>query len=422
MDSKIRTLSLLAMLVLSHASWADCVADITAAEARDFFDKGRKLQDRGQDAVALNSYIRAQGYVCDQGGNPVARQALERAALIGKKNGALAEQQKNWFDESITHYGAFQWYEKSGYFAKADHALIQALKLNPANRELSAQAQEHFRHRSMDYFGRNSADLINATEPYQMSQQHFDYVAALPAENVNRLLQQQPTLVPKQYLDELTALSLAHDNLRATDLVGQMNLQKKAQAFAQKWQNKGLEAAADHFELAMAWTRQMPDYTKAELLQQQILAARMEQANWFSRDYAQNHEILRQALNFYLQADRADLVQKVRVQALAAGDKAMAEQKYQRASQFYNLAEQDDKMELAEQKLAEQRDNFSQQMAGQSQKQIEAMKALAKDPEKLKAMQQNALRLQKELEQKQKKQQQKFGEETDELADELGIE
>lgn len=422
MNYKTRVLPLLGMLILSPFSWADCVADITAAEARDFFDKARKLQDRGQDAVALSSYVRAQGYVCDQGGNPVVRQAQERAALLGKKNGALAAQQKHWFDESISHYGAFQWYEKSGYFAKADHALVQALTQNPANRELSAIAQEHFRHRSMDYFGRNSADLIAVTEAYQMSPQHFDYVAALPAKNIRLLLDKQSELVPKAYLDELTALSVAQDNLRATDLVGQMKLQQQAKTFAQKWQHKGLDAAAEHFDLAMEWTRQMPDYDKAELLKQQIAAVRLEQANWFSRDYAQSHEILRQALSFYLQADRADLVQKVRVQALAAGDKAMVAQRYQQASQFYHLAEQDDKIDLAEQKLAEQRDRLSQQMAGQSQQQIEAIKALANDPEKLKAMQQKAALLQKELEQKQQKQQQKFGEETNALADELGIE
>lgn len=421
MNYKSRVLSLLGMLILSPFSWADCVADITAAEAQDFFDKGRKLQDRGQDAVALNSYIRAQGYVCDAGGNPVLRQALERAAMLGKKNGALAEQKKHWFDESISHYGAFQWYEKSGYFAKADHALVQALKLDPANRQLSATAQEHFRHRSMDYFGRNSTDLINVTEPYQMSQPHFEYVAALPAENIRLLLQQQSELVPKQYLEELTALSDAQDDLRSTDLVGQMRLQQQAKAFSDKWFDKGLEASEKSFYLAHEWTRQMLDYAKAEQLKQQITAEQLKLADWFSRDYAHSHEVLRVALSFYLQADRADLVQKVRVQAVASGDKAMAAHHYQRASQFYNLAEQDEKMDLAEQKLAEQREQLSQQMAGQSQQQIDAMKALANDPEKLQAMQQNALKLQKELEQKQQQQQQKFGEETDTLAEELGI-
>ncbi|MBU0910936.1 MAG: hypothetical protein KKF22_00175 [Gammaproteobacteria bacterium] len=165
----------------------------------------------------------------------------------------------------------------------------------------------------------------------------------------------------------------------------------------------------------------MPDYAKAEQLKQQITAEQLKLANWFSRDYAQSHEVLRVALSFYLQADRDDLVQKVRVQALAAGDKAMAAHHYHRASQFYNLAEQDEKMDLAEQKLAEQREQLSLQMAGQSQQQIDAMKALANDPEKLKAMQQNALKVQKELEQKQQQQQQKFGEETDTLAEELGI-
>lgn len=422
MNYKISLIPLLLLLGLSTVSRADCVADLTAEEAKDYFDKGRKLQDRGQDAVALQSYIKAQGYVCDQGGNPVLRQSLERAAFLGKKNGAAAEQQNHWFDENISRYGAFQWYEKSGYFAKADHALVQALKLDPTNRQLSALAQEHFRHRSMEYFGRNSADLIAATEAYQMSQQHFDYVAALPAENVRLLLDKQSELVPKTYLDELTALALAQDSVRATDLVGQMKVQQQARTFAEKWQYKGLDAVAEHFDLAFEWTRQMPDHNRAEQLQQQITAARLKQADWFSRDYAQSHEILRQALSFYQQSDRAGLVQKVRVQALAAGDKAMAAEQYQRASQFYNLAEQDEKMNLAEQKLAEQRDRLSQQMAGQSQQQIDAMQALAKDPEKLKAMQQKAAALQKELQQKQQQQQQKFGEETEALADELGIE
>lgn len=422
MNYKTRAFSLFVMLVLSPVSWADCVADITAAEARDLFDKARQLQDRGQDAAALNSYVRAQGYVCDAGGNPVVRQALERAAMLGKKNGALAEQQKHWFNEDISQYGAFQWYEKSGYFAKADHALVQALKLDPTNRQLSAIAQEHFRHRSMDYFGRNSADLIDATEPYQMSQPHFDYVAALPAQNIKLLLQKQPELVPRQYLEELAALSVVQDHLRATDVAGQLKLQQQAQTFAQKWQHKGLEVSVDHFNVALDWARQMPDYAKAEQLKQQIVAVKLEQANWFSRVYAHSPDILRQALNFYQQADRADLVQKVRVQATAAGDKAMANQQYQKASRFYHLAEQNAKMDLAEQKLAEQAEQLSQQMAGQSQQQIDAMKALASNPEKLKAMQQNALKLQKQLEQKQQKQQQKFGEETDTLADELGIE
>lgn len=420
MNYKIRVLPLL--LLLSPLSWADCVADLTAEEAKDFFAKGRQLQDKGQDAAALQSYIKAQGYVCDKGGNPVLRQSLERAAFLGKKHGALAEQQNHWFDENSGQYGAFQWYEKSGYFAKADHALVQALQLDPANRQLSALAQEHFRHRSMDYFGRNSADRIAATEAYQMSQQHFDYVAALPAENVRLLLGKQSELVPKEYLDELAALAIKQDTMRATDLAGQMKLEQQARVFAEKWRDKGLDSSAKNFDLALEWTRQMPDHHQAEQLQQQIIAARLKHADWFSRDYAQSHDILRQALSFYQQSDRADLVQKVQVQALAAGDKAMAAEQYQRASQFYNLAEQDEKMDLAEQKLAEQRDRLSQQMAGQSQQQIDAMQALARDPEKLKAMQQKAAALQKELQQKQKQQQQKFGEETNALADELGIE
>ncbi len=421
MNYKIRIIPLL-LLLLSPLSRADCVADLTAEEAKNFFAKGRQLQDKGQDAAALQSYIQAQGYVCDKGGNPVLRQSLERAAFLGKKNGALAEQKKHWFDENSSQYGAFQWYEQSGYFAKADHALVQALKQEPANRQLSAMAQQHFRHRSMDYFGRNSADLIAVTEAYQMSPQHFDYVAALPADNVRLLLKTQSELVPKDYLDELAALAVKQDTMRATDLAGQMQLEQQARVFAEKWRDKGLDSSAKNFDLALEWTRQMPDYKKAELLKHQIEAAMLEQADWFSRDYAQSHDILRQALSFYQQSDRADLVQKVRVQALAAGDKAMAAEQYQRASQFYNLAEQDDKMDLAEQKLAEQRDRLSQQLAGQSQQQIDAMQALAKDPEKLKAMQQKAAALQKELEQKQQKQQQKFGEETNALADELGIE
>lgn len=409
------------LLLLSPLAWADCVADLTAAEARDYFDKGRKLQDRGQDAAALNSYIEAQGYVCDQGGNPVRRQALDRAAVLGKKNAVLAEQNKHWFDESITNYGAFQWYEKSGYFARADHALVQALKQNPSDLQLSALAQEHFRHRSKDYFMHNNADRIAATEPYQMSQQDFDFVAAVPVENVRLILKAQPDLVPKDYLDALAGLAVAQAHLKATDLVGQMKLQQQARAFAEKWQDKGLKISADQFELALTWTRQMPDYPKAGLLKQQIDSVRLEQAHWFSRDYAHSYEILNQALTIYLQAERADLVQKVRDQALAAGDKAMVAEHYQSASQFYSVADQNDKMALAEEKLAEQREQLSQQMAANNQQQLEAMKALANDPEKLKAMQQNALKLQKELEMNQQKQKQKFGEDTEALADELGI-
>lgn len=422
MSYQAKLLAAVAVLLLSPVSWADCVADITAAEARDYFSKGQQAEAAGREAMALNHYVKAQGYVCDNGGNPVLRQALDKAAALGKKNGEKAAQQQHWFDENLNAYGAFQWYEKSGYFARADHALVQQLKRDPANRQLSAQAQEHFRHRASDYFKSNGQQLISATEPYQMSQQHFDYVAALPVENVRQLLQQQPQLVPKSYLDELMELALSRDNLRPTDLAGSMKLQQRATEFEKKWQGKGLDAAEEQFDLAMEWTRQMPDYNKAEQLQQQITAAKLEQANWFSRDYAASYDILNQAMNFYRQADRADLIQKVQVQATSIGDKAMAEQKYQRASQFFNLAGQDEKMDLAEQKLAEQRDNLSQQMAGQSQQQIEAMKAFASDPEKLKAMQQKALQLQKELQQKQQQQQKKFGEETDTLADELGIE
>lgn len=426
MSYQLKLATAAAALLFSALSWADCVADITAAEAREYFNKGRQAEEAGRDAVALNNYVQAQGYVCDDGGNPVLRQALERAAALGKKNGAIAAEKQHWFNESLNAYGAFQWYEKSGFFAKADHALVQELKRDPSNRQLSATAQEHFRHRSQDYFSANGKNLISATEPYQMSQQHFDYVAALPVDNINLLLLQQPKLVPKAYLDELTALTLNRDNLRPTDLVGSMKLQQQAQEFERKWQGKGLDASEDNFDLAMEWTRQMPDYTKAEQLQQQITDAKLQLADRYSRDYAASHDILSQALNFYRQADRADQMQKVQVQATAIGDKAMAEQKYQRASQFYNLAGQDEKTDLAEQKLAEQRDqmsnSLSQQMTGQHQQQIDAMKALANDPEKIKAMQQNALKLQKELQQKQQQQQKKFGEETDALADELGIE
>src|SRR5690606_7999839 len=135
----------------------------------------------------INKYDVAQGYVCDDGGNPVAKQALTKAIALGSKQGKLEEQKENLFKDGKP-VGAFQWYEKGSQFAAADKVLIAALKKAPTNRQLSAFAQEHFKVRAQDYFKSNNKTAISMTGGYSLDPTFDPYVVSLPPTNIERLL------------------------------------------------------------------------------------------------------------------------------------------------------------------------------------------------------------------------------------------
>ena len=121
---------LFALLTFAASVRADCVADITRSEAQQAFNQAQQLEKTQNLWPALQQLKRAQGYVCDTGGNPVAGAALQQAMALALRQGQLAQQQQRWFNQG-NQPGAFQWFETGSQYALADEALLDAVKKSP---------------------------------------------------------------------------------------------------------------------------------------------------------------------------------------------------------------------------------------------------------------------------------------------------
>ena len=210
---------LLTCACITTTSYADCVADISVADAKRYFQQGSQLEIRGDVYAALVAYNTAQGYVCEDGGNPVAKSASQKASALGLALGEKAERQGHFYTVDDNKPGAFQYYEAGAHFAAADRMLVAALQQDPANRSLSATAQEHFRTRGEAYFTANNAMRLAVSGAYRLNPDHVRYVQSLPRINIDQLLKQASAQLPDTYLLEYRQLEEQKEKLEPSDFV-----------------------------------------------------------------------------------------------------------------------------------------------------------------------------------------------------------
>ena len=417
----VKTASAIALGIFAHTSSADCVADLSVADAQQAYQKGTALEAQGQLWDAINHYATAQGYVCEDSGNPVAKQALAKAIALGSKQGQIEEQKGNLFKDGKLA-GAFQWYEKGAQFALADKALIAALKKTPANRQLSAFAQEHFKTRGEAYFAANNKQAINATGGYQLDPSFDRYVISLPPTNIERLLNSYQTLLPDSYLQAFAKLEQQKDALQPGDIAGVVNIQQASTQFQQQWKTDRLEDAEDAFDEAHSWTQQVRNYKEADALRTKIVQVRLAHADRIATSYAGTAKLVDSALQFYRQQDKNTQIKTLEQKARNNADQAMAAKQYQRASDFYNLIGDSGKEQQAREKLDAQQEQLAQDAQMGSAAQIAEMQKMYSDPKKIQALQKQAQEMRKQLDEQRKKgTSTEYQKETDALEDELGL-
>lgn len=418
---KILISCLLSMTAVAPLSFADCVADLSVADAQQAYKEGEKLEAKGQLWDAINKYEAAQGYVCEDGGNPVAKQALNKAIALGSKQGKIEEQKGNLFKDG-KQAGAFQWYEKGAQFAAADKTLIAALKKTPTNLQLSAFAQEHFKVRAQDYFKTNNKTAISLTGGYTLDPSFDPYVVSLPPSNIERLLSSYQTLLPDTYLQAFAKLEQQKDAVKPGDMISAMNLQQASTQFQQQWKTDRIEDIENAFDEAHSWTQQIRDYKDAEVLRVQIDKARLAHADRISNTYSGTVKLLESALAFYRQLDKESQINTLEQKARRYADQAMTAAQYQRASDFYSLIGDYEKEQQAREKLDAQQEQLAKDAEMDSAAQIAEMQKMYSDPKKIQELQKQAQEMQKQLEEQRKKgTSAEYQKETDELEDELGL-
>lgn len=418
---KLLTASLLSFAIYIPSGLADCVADLSVTDAKKAYQEGTTLETQGQFWEAINKYDAAQGYVCENGGNPVAKQALSKAIALGSKQGKLEEQKGNLFKDGKAA-GAFQYYEKGAQFAAADKVLIAALKKAPTNIQLSAFAQEHFKIRAQDYFKANNKMAIDAVGGYELDPSFDPYVVSLPPTNIERLLDSYQTLLPETYLQALAKLEQKNDAIKPGDMMGAMSVQQANTQFQQQWKTDRIEDIRKAFDEAHNWTQQIRDYKDADVLRAKIDQARLAHADRLAKSYSGTVTLLESALEFYRQQDKEVQIKALEQKARSFADQAMATAQYQRASNLYNLIGDYEKEEQARTKLDAQREQLAKDAEMGSAAQIAEMQKMYSDPQKILELQKQAQEMQKQMEAQQKQgKTAEYQKETDELEDELGL-
>lgn len=416
---KLFICSLLALA--TPISFADCVADLSVADAQRAYQQGTTLEAQGQLWDAIDKYQVAQGYVCEDGGNPVAKQALSKAIALGNKQGKFEEQKGNLFKDRKP-VGAFQWYEKGSHFAAADKALIAALKKTPTDLQLSAFAQEHFKVRAQDYFTSNNKMAISMTGGYKLDPSFDPYVVSLPPTNINRLLTSYSTLLPDAYLQALAKLEQQKDAIKSGDMMGAMSAQQAATQFQQQWKSDRIEDIRSAFSEAHSWTQQIRDYKEADVLRAKIDQARLAHADRISKSYAGTAKLLESALELYRQLDKETQIKALEQKARSYANQAMSAAQYQRASDFYYLIGDYEKEQQARAKIEAQREQLAKDAEMGSAAQIAEMQKMYSDPKKIQELQKQAQEMQRQMEEQRKKgASAEYQQETDALEDELGL-
>ncbi len=421
MMKRLLSASFLSFAIFTPSGFADCVADLSVADAKKAYLEGTNLEAQGQYWDAINKYDIAQGYVCEDGGNPIAKQALTKAIALGSKQGKLEEQKGNLFKDGKLA-GAFQYYEKGAQFAAADKVLIAALKKAPTNIQLSAFAQEHFKVRAQDYFASNNNMAIEASGGYKLDPSFDPYVVSLPPTNIERLLNSYQTLLPDTYLQALAKLEQQNDAIKPGDFMGAMSVQQASTQFQQQWKSDRIEDIRKAFDEAHSWTQQIRDYKESDLLRAKIDKARLAHADRLANSYSSTVKLLESAMEFYRQQDKEAQIKALEQKARNYADQAMAATQYQRASNLYSLIGDYDKEEQARAKLDAQGEQLAKDAQMGSAAQIAEMQKMYSDPQKIQELQKQAQEMQKQMEaQQQKGKSAEYQKETDELEDELGL-
>ncbi len=397
-----------ALSCVASTALADCVEDLTVADARAAFTRAQAAESGGDRRAAVRGYRAAQGYTCDP--NPVAADAAKRAAPLALELGKAAEQAGRLTGDD----SAYGWYEAGGHFAQADRVLWQAVQAKRDDTSLYDLAQKHFSDRSEQWFQSNNKLRIGITGAYGVDPKIAVELAQMPAANVERALANEARLFDENYARELVQLVQSQRDAGIDFVVG-MQAQQAQQAFRTKWKVDPMQASREALQQASEWAKRSGD--KASSLQAGVDKRGRERGELLLTKYAGAPQLLEDAIAYFGRVDANDRIAAVHKAATAQGDAAQKRSQLALAAEFFQLAGDDKRAETLRAQLETETNAKVARQYGATQAQVEQLK---NDPDALEAFKRKAQEA-PVLKEKSAAEQQKFKSEQDALEDELGL-
>lgn len=411
----------LACLTAGGNALADCAADSTVQETQQRYARAQQLEQAGNVEAAFNAYYAAQDYTCDP--NPVEASAARRAAPLALQLGSAAEKSGN-FEK------AFDFYERGGHYAAADRALMAWARANPDSPGVFKKAHDVLDERAMPAFSANNKVRLGVTGAYTPDPRNLTEVLAMPARGFERALQKESAAFSEEYLRGILQRTQTRPE-DPTDFAATQAWVNAQQPFVQKWSKypggDPLKASREALSLARTWASTTPDQAAGTKWQAQRNQRIEERIATLTKSYSGAPELLAAAIDYqgdFLTEDykaNETRMNVIRAQAGQLGDGANAKQRYALAAEYYNVARLDEKAQAARdamQKLAMTR---MQPQIDQAQQQAERMKQEFSDPAKVKAMQEEALAMQKRIQEQQRANAKSNAKKADDLESELGM-
>lgn len=393
MFKRVLTLAIFGTLMLPiDTALADC-AGLSASAVEKRHQQGLTYLRNAQDWQALKTFDQALAEACDRN-TETLMQIARRAASLGEQYGRRFAQQKQFYDTVMPQQSAFHWYEMGGQFALADQMLIEALKKTPDDRALSEFARNHFSNRSLPSFHSNEAERLRVTGAYHLDDKHLPFVHNNQAEQFRRLLAAADSAANTSYLRASADMELKPFLLRAGDISAAMALQQEMQAFQQRWPNDGLRNAERRFSEAHSWLQQIYDESQRTTLEDQrnaslkALAARLHKAE------PRSPKLQQAAIDFYRMAGDEASAENVLAKTNQQAAIEQNAKHYSLAAELYRVAQNETKADVAQQ-LADQQMQSAASMP--SAEQMQQLQQQYMNPETIKALQAQALELQKQM-------------------------
>jgi len=382
------------LLVAASSAYADCAADATVADVQRLFAAAQKFEHEGRDDRAFHAYIGAQQYTCEP--NPVAKQAAQRAAVLGLELGNAAE-------KSTAFDRAFATYEEAGLYAAADRALMSLVRTRPDDPSLFERARRTLEERTTAAFTSNNQVRLQVTGKYTPDPRMLFEVSKMPSVGVQRALAKESMVLNDAYLSDYVRLVQARPN-DPTDLGSVQAAANLQQLFVHKWPGDLLKESRQAIDLARSWANVTTDPAERRQLQSQYRQRIDQRVTQLTRSYNGAPALLETATDYLNAAtfddkERESRIAGIKSQAARLGDSASAQQRFVLAADYYDVAGQGDKADAARERMQQLAMARMQPSIDQMRQQAEQLRAAYSDPAKIAALRAQALAMKKSLEQ-----------------------
>jgi len=407
----------LACAGLITEAYADCGASATIAGTQRAYANGQKFERDNNSAAAFAAYVAAQEYTCET--NPVEAVAAKRAAALALTLGTAAEKAGK-FDK------AFDFYDQGGQYAAADRSLMALVRAQPDSPAVFQKAREALEFRALPAFQSNNEIRIGITGAYRPDPKNLAEVLAIPATGAQRALQKEAAAFNEQYLRDYQQMIQSRPN-DPTDMRAMQAFIASQQGFARKWGDQNaIKASRDALGLVRSWGSATNDLALSARIETQRKQRIEQRVATLTKNYSGAPKLLEDAMDYQSSALLEDSVAKVRIdaikaQALRLGDEASARQRLMLAAEYYDVAGDDAKATAARDQQQKAAMTRMQPSIDQMKKQAEQMQKEFSDPAKIQAMREQALAMQKSLQQQKQAHAGAKAQRADDLEKELGL-